>query len=248
MPKLLPAELIERANRLNHDPRNIKLRGSFFPDALLGTIKGTEAEVAMDRKQHWENVYATKAATDVSWYESQPRVSLELIEEATPSRGRVIDVGGGASLLVDRLLDRDFAKIAVLDISQRALATARGRLADRAEQVEWIAGDVTMLDDVGQFDVWHDRAVFHFLTKAQDRRRYVELALRTLPRGGHLILGTFALAGPPKCSDLDVCRYDAQRLSGELGPQFELVRQLAHTHATPWGKPQPFFFALFERG
>lgn len=200
----------------------------------------------MNRQQHWENVYATKAATEVSWYESEPRVSLELIEETPPPRGRVIDIGGGASLLVDRLIDRGFAKVAVLDVSQRALATAKQRLGDRAEQVEWIPGDVTALDDVGQFDVWHDRAVFHFLTDADDRRRYVELALRTLPRGGHLILGTFALDGPPKCSDLDVCRYDAERLGDELGPQFELVRQLTHTHTTPWGKPQPFFFGVYR--
>jgi SAM-dependent methyltransferase len=201
----------------------------------------------MDRKQHWENVYATKRVTEVSWFEAEPRVSLELIERASPAHGSVIDVGGGASLLVDRLLDRGFKKIAVLDISAAALEHARARLGARAEKVQWITGDVTSLEDVGTFDVWHDRAVFHFLTDAEDRRKYVALARRSVKPGGHLIVGTFAVDGPPMCSGLDVCRYDAEHLARELGPDFQLVHQLAHSHTTPWGKPQAFVFGLFRR-
>jgi SAM-dependent methyltransferase len=234
----------------------------------------------MDRKEHWETIYATKPVSDVSWFEADPRVSLELIELASPSHGRVIDVGGGASLLVDRLLDRGFKKVAVLDISAGALQCAQSRLAERASQVEWIVADVTKtgfetagtvpilrsprskmglspspssfeagstVQDLGQFDVWHDRAVFHFLTEPQDRRNYVELATRTVPVGGHLVIGTFAIDGPSKCSGLDVCQYDAQRMTGALGPAFKLIQTTTHTHTTPAGKPQKFFFGVFQR-
>jgi SAM-dependent methyltransferase len=201
----------------------------------------------VNRKEHWETIYATKPVTDVSWFEADPRVSLELIELASPSHGRVIDVGGGASLLVDHLLDRGFKKVAVLDISAGALERVQSGLGARASQVEWIVADVTTVQDLGSFDVWHDRAVFHFLTEPQDRRNYVELATRTVPLGGHLVIGTFAVDGPSKCSGLDVCQYDAQRMTGALGPAFKLIQETTHTHITPAGKPQKFFFALFQR-
>lgn len=201
----------------------------------------------MDRKEHWETIYATKAVTDVSWFEADPRISLDLIERASPSHGRVIDVGGGASLLVDHLLDRGFAKVAVLDIAAGALERAQARLGARAHHVEWIVGDVTAVQSLGEFDVWHDRAVFHFLTEPRDRRKYVELASRTVPVGGHLILGAFAVDGPLKCSGLEVCQYDSQRLMNELGTGFKLVQERAHLHLTPGGKPQQFFFGLFRR-
>lgn len=190
----------------------------------------------MDRQQHWEQVYATKGVTEVSWFEADPRVSLELIERASPGHGSVIDVGGGASRLVDQLLAADFKRVAVLDISATALAHAKSRLGALAVRVEWIVGDVIEVPDVGQFDVWHDRAVFHFLTAADDRRKYVELATRSVPIGGHLIIGAFAVDGPQKCSGLEVCRYDAQSLAKELGPGFKLIRELKHTHCTPTGK------------
>ena len=201
----------------------------------------------MHRKEHWETVYATKTDRDVSWFESEPTTSLELIELASPAHGRVIDVGGGASALVERLLDRGFRKVAVLDISANALERVKSRLGPRAELVEWIVADVTAADVVGQFVVWHDRAVFHFLTTPADRLKYVELAARTVPFGGHLVIGTFAVDGPPMCSGLDVCRYGAHSLAKELGQQFELIKHVAHVHTTPWGKPQPFTFGLFRR-
>ena len=210
-------------------------------------IEFAERILDMNRKEHWDAIYTTKAATEVSWYQPEPQVSLDLIEMASPAHGRIIDVGGGASLLVDKLLVAKFQKIAVLDISAVALDRARVRLGERAKFVEWIVADVTWGLDVGEFDVWHDRAVFHFLTDEGDRRSYVELVSRTLPIGGHLIVGTFALDGPPKCSGLDVCRYDAATLSQELGAGFSLVHHLGHTHMTPGGKPQTFFFGLFRR-
>jgi hypothetical protein len=201
----------------------------------------------MDRKQHWQSVYATKSVDQVSWFEAEPKVSLELIEMASPARGRIIDVGGGASLLVDRLLDRGYRNVAVLDVAATALDQAKTRLGARAACVQWIEADVTVAGDIGQFDVWHDRAVFHFLTTPFDRRKYIDLATNTVPLGGHLIIGTFALDGPPTCSGLDVCRYDAALLASELGTQFGLIHEVAHTHITPWGKPQKFTFGLFER-
>lgn len=205
--------------------------------------------VATDRKAHWESVYSTKGDTGVSWSQSEPRLSLELIRSvAPPARGRIIDVGGGASVLVDRLLDLPFEKIAVLDISEVALSKAKSRLGERARRVEWIAADITEAETlVGTFDIWHDRAVFHFLTDAADRRKYVELARQTVPEGGHLIIASFADDGPKRCSDLDVCRYNAKTMGAELGEGFSLIREAREMHTTPWGSSQAFFYGVFKR-
>ena len=201
-----------------------------------------------ERKAHWEGIYATRAATDVSWYQDEPALSLQLIGGVAPARGgRIIDVGGGTAVLVDRLLEFPFERIAVLDISETALGEARSRLGGRAERVDWIAADVTEVRDLGRFDVWHDRAVFHFLTDADDRAKYVELARRTVPAGGHLIIATFADDGPKRCSNLDVCRYNADSLRPELGQGFALVKEARETHTTPWGVSQAFFYGVFRR-
>jgi ubiquinone/menaquinone biosynthesis C-methylase UbiE len=199
------------------------------------------------RKSHWEGVYTTWDETGVSWYQDEPTRSLELIGAVAPATGgRIIDVGGGASVLVDRLLGLSFERIVVLDISETALGKARLRLGERARRVKWLVADVTELQDVGTFDVWHDRAVFHFLTDAADRKKYVELARRTVPTRGHLIIATFADDGPKRCSDLDVCRYNADSLGAEL-EGFSLVRETADTHTTPWGTSQAFFYGVFRR-
>jgi SAM-dependent methyltransferase len=204
--------------------------------------------IATDRKTHWETFYTTKAETDVSWYQDEPRLSLELIGTVAPAKGgRIIDVGGGASVLVDRLLDRSFERIAVLDISETAIGKARARLGERAGRVRWVVADVTDGPELGAFDVWHDRAVFHFLTDPADRRSYVELARETVPEGGHLIIATFADDGPKQCSNLDVCRYNARSLASELGHGFSLVREARETHTTPWGSSQAFFYGIFKR-
>ncbi len=200
----------------------------------------------MQRQEHWNSVYQTKSDTDVSWFESEPQTSLNLIEEASPTPCRVIDVGGGSSRLVDRLLAEGFTSVTVLDISAWALALAKTRLGSQADQVTWVVADITQVEELPQVDLWHDRAVFHFLTSAEDRRKYVELATRTICVGGHLIIGAFGLDGPQKCSGLEVCRYDSVSLSRELGPRFTLVRELLHSHVTPAGKQQLFCFGLFE--
>jgi SAM-dependent methyltransferase len=204
--------------------------------------------IATDRKDHWEHMYSTKAETAVSWYQDEPRLSLELIGAVAPAAGgRIIDVGGGTSVLVDKLLDLPFAEIAVLDISETALGKARARLGERAERVRWVVTDVAETPDLGTFDVWHDRAVFHFLTQASDRRAYAGLARQTVSEGGHLIIASFADEGPKQCSDLDVCRYNAETMAAELGEGFSLVREAKETHTTPWGSRQAFFYGVFQR-
>ena len=201
----------------------------------------------MDRKSHWEGVYATKQEHQVGWFQADPALSLELIKSVSPPGSRVIDVGGGASRLVDRLLDSGYTQLAVLDIARAALDRAQARLGERAAAVRWVEADITAVKHVGEFDVWHDRAVWHFLTDPSDRERYVRLAERTLPPGGHLIIAAFALDGPTRCSGLDVCRYDAESLSRELGQGFALEREAHETHVTPRGSPQAFFYGAYRR-
>lgn len=201
----------------------------------------------MPRKDHWDAVYATKSNDEVSWYEVDPSLSLDLIQKVSPSPKSVIDVGGGQSFLVDRLLDIGIGKVAVLDISNVALDRTKDRLGGRAANVEWIEGDVTSISNVGTFDLWHDRAVFHFLTETKDRQAYVELAVKSIPAGGHLIIGTFAFDGPEKCSGLPVCRYDADSMASTFGNRFMLESSQNHVHATPSGKEQHFFFGVFQR-
>jgi len=158
--------------------------------------------------RHWETVYTSKGDAELSWTQAEPAASLALIEEVCPA-GRVIDVGGGTSLLAARLLDRGYA-VTVLDISQAAIDRARQRLGARAGEVGWVVADVTAAPDLGTFDVWHDRAVFHFLTAPADRAAYAALLARTVPAGGHAVIATFALDGPEKCSGLEVRRYDGR--------------------------------------
>lgn len=170
-----------------------------------------------------------------------------IVDAAGASRGRVIDIGGGQSCLVDRLLDAGFAHVAVLDISQTAIDATKARLGQRASQVKWIVADITHRDSLGEFDVWHDRAVFHFITDPDDRKHYVELLKRSLPIGGHFVVGTFAKGGPEKCSGLPICQYDAATMQAELGPAFEPVECSEYPHTTPTGKPQQFFFGVYNR-
>ena len=201
-----------------------------------------------DRKAHWEEVYTTRGEAGVSWYQAEPRLSLELIRSVVPAAdGRIIDVGGGASRLVDELLGLPYKHIAVLDIAESALDAAGERLGERAGRVEWIAADVTEIRDVGTFDVWHDRAVFHFLTDAADRKNYVALARGTVPAGGHVIIASFADDGPERCSGLDVCRYNAASMAAELGEGFSLIDQARQMHTTPWNSSQAFFYGVFRR-
>jgi SAM-dependent methyltransferase len=196
----------------------------------------------MDRKAHWENVYGTKAPDAVSWYRPHLETSLALIERAAVEHSAaIIDVGGGASTLVDDLLARGYKYLTVLDISQAALDMARKRLGPAGEGVHWLAGDVTEVALPAQaYDVWHDRAVFHFLTAPEQRAAYVRQVLRAMKRGGHVIVSTFGPEGPVKCSGLDVMRYDAEALHAEFGARFRLVESSKEIHQTPFGTTQQF--------
>jgi len=197
--------------------------------------------------EHWENVYQTKSSAEVSWYEPEPKQSLDLIlSVAGDARGRVIDIGGGQSFLVDRLLDAGFGRVTVLDISQTAIEATKARMGQRASEVEWIAADITRRDSLGTFDIWHDRAVFHFLTDPGDREHYVALLKRSLPTGGHFIVETFAKGGPEKCSGLPVCQYDDASMLEAIGPSFAPVNCGRYLHTTPTGKPQQFFYGIFK--
>lgn len=201
-----------------------------------------------NRKAHWETVYTTKGENEVSWFQDSPTISLELIDLVSPAKGAaIIDIGGGASRLVDNLIARGFERVAVLDLSQAALEVAKARLGKRANQAQWIAADVTEWHITQTFDIWHDRAAFHFLVDAADRAAYIARLKEAIPPGGHVIIGSFAIDGPEKCSGLPVNRYDATSLSRELGEGFALIHTRRHDHATPWKSEQRFQFSVFRR-
>ncbi|MBX9788796.1 MAG: class I SAM-dependent methyltransferase [Pirellulales bacterium] len=201
----------------------------------------------MDRRAHWEGVYQTRPATETSWFEPLPAVSLSLIRGVAPAGGRIIDVGGGTSSLVDQLVEEGMWEVTVLDVSGTALEQAQARLQEKAARVRWIQADITEAVRLGTYDIWHDRAVFHFLTTPADRAAYLDRLRAALRPGGHAVLGTFALAGPETCSALPVCRYGAASLAATLGADFTLVRQVEHAHRTPQGTIQPFVFGVFRK-
>ena len=202
----------------------------------------------MERKAHWNAVYETRSDRDLSWFETLPDVSLRLMEAAgLSSESCVIDVGGGDSHLVDALAHRGLDCLAVLDVAGAALDRARNRLGAKASVPIWIEADVAGEWSVKPMDFWHDRAVFHFLTDAQDRTRYGTHLRQTLKVGGTAIIATFAPDGPERCSGLRVVRYSPEALSQELGSGLSLVQAVAHTHTTPWGATQSFQYSRFVR-
>ncbi len=198
----------------------------------------------MDIKTHWSNIYTTKQPTDVSWYQVEPTRSLDFIAASgIPHDAPIIDVGAGASTLVDHLLKRGYSDITLLDISGEALGKTRERLGADAERVRWIEGDATTVNlPAAHYALWHDRAVFHFLTDADARKRYIEQVLRALKPGGHVIVATFASDGPEKCSGLEVVRYDAETLHDTFGASFTPISSARETHQTPWGSEQRFIY------
>jgi SAM-dependent methyltransferase len=201
----------------------------------------------MDRQEYWSQIYQTKGSQDVSWYQRRPDLSLALIAASGVGKDAcIIDVGGGASTLVDFLLDDGYTRLAVLDLSGVALSISRTRLGARADRVEWFEADVTSFQPPHRFGLWHDRAVFHFLTAAEDRRSYVATLRRTLHPGGTVVLSTFALDGPPQCSGLDVMQYDEPSILAELGAEFQLQEVRRETHVTPWQSEQQFIYFRFQ--
>ena len=202
----------------------------------------------MEAKSHWETIYQQKRPTDVSWYALHLHVSLELLARAGLSRdSRVIDVGGGASTLVDDLLDQGIKRLTVLDISGRAITASKVRLGDRAQGVNWIEADITEAPLPSHaYDLWHDRALFHFLTTINQRRRYLKTMRDALTPSGQVILATFGLQGPPRCSGLEIARYSPDTLQREL-PEFKLVEALEDAHQTPFHTVQQFIYCRFQR-
>lgn len=200
----------------------------------------------MNAKAHWEDVYRTKAVDEVSWYRPHLDVSLGLIESAAPDRGSaIIDVGGGEATLVDDLVARGYGDVTVLDISRAAIEVAKTRMGAAAAPVHWVTGDITEVElDAARYDLWHDRAVFHFLTRAEDRAAYVRQVARVVKPGGHVIVATFGPEGPEQCSGMDVVRYDAGSLHGEFGAEFRLLDSVTELHETPWGTPQQFMYCF----
>lgn len=202
----------------------------------------------VSRRDHWEQVYSTKGETEVSWFQDTPALSLDLIDclGATPDT-TIVDIGGGASRLVDSLIARGFKNVTVLDLSEAALAVAKSRLADRSKSVQWIAADVTKWYPSQTYDLWHDRATFHFLTEPIERVAYLDRLVKSLNVGGYAIIGTFALDGPEQCSGLPIIRYDSATLAQTLGSKFQLMKTQLQAHATPWGAVQRFQFSTFQR-
>ncbi len=200
-------------------------------------------------KAHWEHIYTTRQPAEVSWYQERPNKSLEWIRSsAIGQEAAIIDVGGGASTLVDHLLTEGYRNLTVMDISAEALSKVRGRLGDKEKQVHWMEADITEVKlSPASFDLWHDRAVFHFLTVAQARRKYLATMNEALAPGGYAIIATFALDGPPKCSGLEVVRFSAETLIQELGSGFALVSSANESHRTPFDTIQSFNYCCFKK-
>jgi SAM-dependent methyltransferase len=198
----------------------------------------------MDAHTHWEKIYLEKAPDAVSWYRAHLETSLALIEQVAPERAAsIIDVGGGESTLVDDLLSRGYEDITVLDISQTAIDANKKRLGQASDRVHFLVADITQVDlKPSTYDVWHDRAVFHFLIAIQDRVAYVRQVARAVTRGGHVIVSTFGPEGPKRCSGLDVVRYDAESLHKEFGTHFRLLGSSKELHRTPFGTIQQFLY------
>ncbi|MEQ9634697.1 MAG: class I SAM-dependent methyltransferase [Devosia marina] len=200
-----------------------------------------------ERQDHWQGVYSTKGEDEVSWFEESPAFSLGLLDAAGLGQEHaLVDIGGGASRLVDALVARGQAWVSVLDLSQAALDIARARLLE-ASNVGWVAADVTQWEPDRSYDFWHDRAALHFLTETDHQARYAKAIDQALVEGGVAVIGTFAPDGPEKCSGLPVVRYDGESLSALLGDRFVLVGQVRHEHVTPWGSVQKFQFSTFRK-
>jgi cyclopropane fatty-acyl-phospholipid synthase-like methyltransferase len=202
----------------------------------------------MNKKDHWEEIYKDKSSIEVGWYQKEPTTSLSIIRNLPLESGdNIIDVGGGASTLVDSLLDEGFSNITVLDLSSNALSLAKQRIGNKAQLINWKVEDVTLYSRERNYSLWHDRAVFHFLTDKNDREKYRKVLEESVSEGGHVIIAAFSIGGPTKCSGLDIVQYDAEKLKNELGSFFKLTTEKAEMHITPSGKEQSFGYYVFTK-
>ncbi len=200
-----------------------------------------------DQQSHWERIYRKRRPEELSWFQQKPERSLGMIEQLSlPRSAAIIDVGGGASSLVDFLLQQGWQDLTVLDISGAALQQARARLGKQAQRISWIEADITRFSSERRYTLWHDRAVFHFLTDEADRRNYMEVLTKSLEPGGYLLMATFAKDGPQKCSGLNVVQYCPESLASELGKPFSLKESQRETHTTQGGVEQRFVYCLFQ--
>ncbi|NNE29747.1 MAG: class I SAM-dependent methyltransferase [Saprospiraceae bacterium] len=201
-----------------------------------------------DRKAHWENIYETRPLDTVSWYQPKPETSLRYFKAlATRKDARILDVGGGDSFLVDHLLDEGYSDITILDISEKGIERAKARLGDRAEKITWINSDITNFEPEGQYDLWHDRAAFHFLNSEEEIQKYLEIASKAIRPGGNLVLGTFSTEGPTKCSGIEIRQYSPGSMIELFGKNFFNVGYQTIDHKTPKGGLQNFVFCSFQR-
>ncbi|EKD88008.1 MAG: putative methylase protein [uncultured bacterium] len=202
----------------------------------------------MDKKDHWEDVYQRKKVDEVSWYQTKPECSLRLIASAKLNfKACIIDVGGGASKLVDCLLDQGYLNLSVLDISGKALSTTKERLGPRSHGIKWIETDILNFHPEDKFDFWHDRAVFHFLTDPKEKTKYLEIMGNSLNANAYVLIASFGLEGPEKCSGLSVQRYDPALLQQTLGSNYTLLSSEKEIHLTPSGSRQQFVYCLFRK-
>lgn len=202
----------------------------------------------LDRKKHWENVFATKTETEVSWFQTYPKTSVEFLELFNlPLDANIIDIGGGDSHFVDALLDKGYKNISVLDISANAIERAKKRLGSKGENISWIVSDITKFVPTVKFDFWHDRAAFHFLTDADDVNKYVSIAENSINTNGYLILGTFSENGPQKCSGLEIQQYNEASMLARFGVAFNKIKCITEDHITPFNTVQNFLFCSFQK-
>jgi 2-polyprenyl-3-methyl-5-hydroxy-6-metoxy-1,4-benzoquinol methylase len=218
------------------------------PKKSSSSSDGSGSDKQLDRREHWKQLYETADTTHVNWYQDSVSCSLDRIQDVAPDMTTsIIDVGGGGSILVDGLLDRGYTSISVLDIALPAIELSRNRLGERASLVNWIVADVCRFEPERTYEVWHDRAVFHFLLEPTDRKAYRDVARRAISPGGKLIISTFAIEGPFRCAGLDVRQYGSSEMADELGGDFLLERSETETHITPGGEEQLFWCGIFSR-
>jgi 2-polyprenyl-3-methyl-5-hydroxy-6-metoxy-1,4-benzoquinol methylase len=202
----------------------------------------------MSNNDHWNDVYSNKSEAELSWHQDDPSVALDIMKKAgVTTKSAVIDIGAGTSRLMERLLDLGLDDLSALDLSESALAVVRARLGEREKSVKWIVADITKWEPTQTYDVWHDRAVLHFLVKCEDRISYIQRLSQCVAPGGHAIIATFASDGPEKCSGLPVARYSPTSLAETLAADFSLVTHQFHLHYTPWGTQQSFQYSLFRK-